>query len=225
MFGICEKLWMTPRSRLSLRQGVGTILLVLGLLFWMLAVVFPLTVLHVRLLASLDHPEKLSLAVVAGGASLVGGIIFLLAPRRRRPRRSDERRSLADGPSQPPATWGHRAASQVPTTVSLGSHHAMILRLTTRSRDENQEAGLMAVEKGQGAATPITPALARPIICRSDRLCLARGWMDDAGLAGWRLRCSRSRCTLRLPSALGYGRRASKQFYGSDCGWAPIDRR
>src|SRR5262249_38964715 len=166
------KLWMTSRSRLSLRQGVGTILLVLGLLFWMLAVVFPLTVLHVRLLASLDHPEKLSLAVVAGGASLVGGIIFLLAPRRRRPRRSDERRSLADGPSQPPATWGHRAASQVPTTVSLGSHHAMILRLTTRSRDENQEAGLMAVEKGQGAATPITPALARPIICRSDRLCL-----------------------------------------------------
>ena len=63
----------------------------------MLAVVFPLTVLHVRLLASLDHPEKLSLALVAGGASLVGGIIFLLAPRRRRPRRSDERRSLADG--------------------------------------------------------------------------------------------------------------------------------
>ena len=92
--------------------------MILGLLFWMLAVVLPLTILHVRLLATLDHSEKLSLAVVAGGASLAGGIIFLLAPRRRRPRRSDERHSLADGPSRPSAAWGHRAASQVPT-ISL----------------------------------------------------------------------------------------------------------
>jgi hypothetical protein len=66
--------------------------MVLGALFWMLTVVFPLTALHFRLFAWLDHSEKLSLAVVAGGASLAGGIIFLLAPRRRRPWRSDERR-------------------------------------------------------------------------------------------------------------------------------------
>lgn len=86
---------MASRSRLSLRQGAGTILMVLGVLFWMLAVVFPLTTLHVRLLASLDHSDKLSLVVVAGGASLAGGIILLLAPHRRRPWRSDERHGRA----------------------------------------------------------------------------------------------------------------------------------
>src|SRR5262249_46528403 len=111
---------MTLRFRLSFRQGIATILIVLGLLFWMLAVVLPLTVLHVRLLASLDHSEKLSLAVVVGGASLVGGIIFLLAPRRRRPRRSDGH-SPAAGPSQPPATWGHRVSQSAHNSLSWGA--------------------------------------------------------------------------------------------------------
>jgi hypothetical protein len=32
---------MTSRSRQSLRHGAGTILMVLGVLFWMLTVVFP----------------------------------------------------------------------------------------------------------------------------------------------------------------------------------------
>ena len=89
---------MTSRSRLKLRQGAGTILIVLGVLFWVLAVVFPLTALHIRLLASLDHSDKLSLAVVAGGASLVSGIIFLLAPRRRRPWRSERHHPALTAP-------------------------------------------------------------------------------------------------------------------------------
>lgn len=95
---------MTSRSRLSLRRGAGTILMVLGVLCWVLAVVFPFTALHFRLLASLDHSDKLSLAVVAGGASLVGGIIFLLAPRRRQPWRSNGRHA-------PPLTTPTNAGS------------------------------------------------------------------------------------------------------------------
>jgi hypothetical protein len=79
---------MTSRSRPSLRQSAAMTLMVVGVLFWMFAVVLPLTGLQVRLPASLGHAEKLSLAVVAGGASLVSGIIFLLAgPRRSRRRR------------------------------------------------------------------------------------------------------------------------------------------
>jgi len=54
------------------------ILMLAGLLFWMLVAVLPLTPLHVRFLASLGHVEKQSLGVIAGGASLVGGIIFFL---------------------------------------------------------------------------------------------------------------------------------------------------
>jgi hypothetical protein len=92
---------MTSRSRLTLRQGAGMTLMIVGVLFWVLTVVFPLTALHFRLLASLDHSDKLSLAVVAGGASLVGGITFLLAPRRRRSWRSDERDSFAGRRSRP----------------------------------------------------------------------------------------------------------------------------
>jgi len=63
------------------------ILMLAGLLFWMLVAVLPLTPLHVRFLASLGHVEKQSLGVIAGGASLVGGIIFFLARDRRRRRR------------------------------------------------------------------------------------------------------------------------------------------
>ena len=101
LYLIRERLWMSSRSRLTLRQGAGTILTIVGILFWVLAVVFPLTALHFRLFASLDHSDKLSLAVVAGGASLVGGIIFFLAPRRRRSWRSDERDSFAGWRSRP----------------------------------------------------------------------------------------------------------------------------
>ena len=49
-------------------------LMVVGILFWMLAVAFPLTALHFRLFASLDHSDKLSLAVVAGGADVIGRV-------------------------------------------------------------------------------------------------------------------------------------------------------
>jgi hypothetical protein len=71
---------MSSRFRLTLRQGAGTILMIVGVLFWVLTVVFPLTALHFRFLASLDHSDKLSLAVVAGGASLVGGTSSFLLP-------------------------------------------------------------------------------------------------------------------------------------------------
>ena len=83
---LCQRLGMISRFRASVRLGAGTILLV-AILFWILAIVLPLTSLHVGLLASLDHAERQSLPIIAGGASLVGGIMFLLAPRRRRRRR------------------------------------------------------------------------------------------------------------------------------------------
>jgi hypothetical protein len=75
---------MISRFRARARLGAGTILLVAGILFWILAIVPPLTSLHVALLDSLDHAEGQSLAIIAGGAFLVGGIMFLLVPRRRR---------------------------------------------------------------------------------------------------------------------------------------------
>jgi hypothetical protein len=37
-------------------------LMLAGILFWVIAVVFPVTTLHFRLLASLDHSDKLSLS-------------------------------------------------------------------------------------------------------------------------------------------------------------------
>src|ERR1700746_788729 len=92
---------MTSRTRLTLHQGVRMTRTIVGILFWVVAVFFPLTALHFRLFASLDHSDKLSLAVVAGGASLVGGIIFLLAPRRRRSWRSYGRDSFAGRRSRP----------------------------------------------------------------------------------------------------------------------------
>jgi hypothetical protein len=109
---------MTSRSQLTLRQGVGTILIIVGVLFWVLTVVFPLTTLHFRLFASLDHSDKLSLAVVAGGASLVGGIIFLLAPRSRRSWRSDEIDSFAGRRSRP-YQRGVSGSHRAPTIVSI----------------------------------------------------------------------------------------------------------
>jgi hypothetical protein len=60
--------------------------MVVGVFFWILALVFILTAVHIRLLASLGHAEKLSLAVVAGGASLAGGILLLARPQYRRRR-------------------------------------------------------------------------------------------------------------------------------------------
>jgi hypothetical protein len=64
------------------RKYLGITLVIFGVLFWMLSVAVPLTPLHVEV-ASLDHVEKQSLGVVAGGASAAGGIL-LLAPRRAR---------------------------------------------------------------------------------------------------------------------------------------------
>jgi hypothetical protein len=112
---------MTSRSRQSLRHGAGTILMVLGVLFWMLTVVFPLTALHFRLFAWLDHSEKLSLAVVAGGASLAGGIIFLLAPRRRRRRRYyDEEESFGSLAHPASPTRRHWASPIARNNFDLG---------------------------------------------------------------------------------------------------------
>jgi hypothetical protein len=77
---------MTQRFYTSIRKKYLAITLVIsGVLFWMLVVAVPLTPLHVGL-ASLDHVGKQFLEVVAGGASVAGGIILLLAPRRGRRR-------------------------------------------------------------------------------------------------------------------------------------------
>jgi len=78
---------MISRFRGSVRLGAGTILIVAGILFWILAIVLSLTSFHVGLLASLDQAERQSLPIIAGGASLVGGIMLLLAPPKRRRRR------------------------------------------------------------------------------------------------------------------------------------------
>ena len=79
---------MTERYRASrrLKRVTGMTLVLSGVAFWMLVIALPLTPLHVSLLPSLGHAEKLSLAVTVGGASLVGGIMLLLAPQRRRRR-------------------------------------------------------------------------------------------------------------------------------------------
>jgi hypothetical protein len=87
LFVIHKRLSMTSRSWARIRKGAGMTLMLAGLLFWILAVVLPLTPLHVGLLASLGHIEKQSLGVIAGGASVVGGIVFFLARSRRRRRR------------------------------------------------------------------------------------------------------------------------------------------
>ena len=87
---------MPPRSQASIRKrAIGIILILSGVLFWMLVVAIPLTPLHVGL-ASLGHVEKESLGVVVGGASVVGGIILLLAPARGR-RRVMRRHRTASG--------------------------------------------------------------------------------------------------------------------------------
>jgi len=101
---------MISRFRASVRLGAGTILIIAGILFSILAIALPLTSIHVGLLASLGHVERQSLLIIAGGASLVGGIMFLLAPPRRRRRRYyDEGESFSSlaHPSSP--TRGHWA--------------------------------------------------------------------------------------------------------------------
>ena len=101
---------MISRFRGSVHLGAGTILIVAGILFWILAIVLSLTSFHVGLLASLDQAERQSLPIIAGGASLVGGIMLLLAPPKRRRRRYyDEGESFSSlaHPSSP--TRGHWA--------------------------------------------------------------------------------------------------------------------
>ena len=91
---ISEKFPMTPRHLSSIRKKYFGITFVMsGVLFWMLVVAVPLTPLHVGL-ASLGHVEKQFLGVVAGGASVAGGIMLLLAPARRRRAMPRHRRAL-----------------------------------------------------------------------------------------------------------------------------------
>jgi hypothetical protein len=94
--GISEKFPMTPRHLSSIRKKyLGLTFVISGVLFWMLVIAVPLTPLHVGL-ASLGHVEKQFLGVVAGGASVVGGIMLLLAPARGR-RRTSPRHRTAPG--------------------------------------------------------------------------------------------------------------------------------
>jgi hypothetical protein len=95
------------------------ILIVAGIFFWILAIVLPITSLHVRLLTSLNYTERQSLPIIVGGASLVGGIMFLLAPRRRRRRRYyDDGESLGNLAltTRQRRVIGH---PRVPATVSV----------------------------------------------------------------------------------------------------------
>ena len=96
VLGVSEKFPMTPRYLSSIsKKYLGIILVLSGVLFWMLVVAVPLTPLHVGL-ASLGHVEKQFLGVVAGGASVAGGIMLLLAPARGR-RRASPRHRTAPG--------------------------------------------------------------------------------------------------------------------------------
>ena len=93
VLGVSEKFPMTPRYLAGIRKKyVGITLVLSGVLFWMLVVAVPLTPLHVGL-ASLGHVEKQFLGVVAGGASVAGGIMLLLAPARSRRRISSRHRT------------------------------------------------------------------------------------------------------------------------------------
>jgi hypothetical protein len=84
---------MTQRYYASVRKKyLGITLVILGVLFWLLVAAVPLTPLHVGL-ASLDHVGKQFLGVVAGGVSVAGGIILLLAPRRGRRRAIPQHRT------------------------------------------------------------------------------------------------------------------------------------
>jgi hypothetical protein len=84
---------MTQQYYASVRKKyLGITLVILGALFWLLVAAVPLTPLHVGL-ASLDHVGKQFLGVVAGGASVAGGIILLLAPRRGRRRAIPQHRT------------------------------------------------------------------------------------------------------------------------------------
>jgi uncharacterized membrane protein YphA (DoxX/SURF4 family) len=94
VLGVSEKFPMHPRYLSSIsKKYLGVILVLSGVLFWMLVVAVPLTPLHVGL-ASLGHVEKQFLGVVAGGASVAGGIMLLLAPARRRRAMPWHRRAL-----------------------------------------------------------------------------------------------------------------------------------
>ena len=94
--GVSEKFPMNPRHLSNiLKKYLGLIFVISGVLFWMLVIAVPLTPLHVGL-ASLGHVEKQFLGVVAGGASVVGGIMLLLAPARGR-RRTSPRHRTAPG--------------------------------------------------------------------------------------------------------------------------------
>jgi hypothetical protein len=94
VLGVSKKFPMHPRYLSSIsKKYLGITLVLSGVLFWMLVVAVPLTPLHVGL-ASLGHVEKQFLGVVAGGASVAGGIMLLLAPARRRRAMPRHRRAL-----------------------------------------------------------------------------------------------------------------------------------
>jgi uncharacterized membrane protein YphA (DoxX/SURF4 family) len=96
VLGVSETFPMTSRYFSSIRKKyLGLTFVISGVLFWMLVIAVPLTPLHVGL-ASLGHVEKQFLGVVAGGASVVGGIMLLLAPARGR-RRASPRHRTAPG--------------------------------------------------------------------------------------------------------------------------------
>jgi hypothetical protein len=94
--GISEKFLMTPRHLSSIcKKYLGLTFVISGVFFWMLVIAVPRTPLHLGL-ASLGHVEKQFLGVVAGGVSVVGGIMLLLVPARGR-RRASPRHRTAPG--------------------------------------------------------------------------------------------------------------------------------
>ena len=68
---------MISRRRKRTRQrALGTILFLLGIVLWVIAVNGTLTSLNARL-GPAGHIEQLSLGIVAGGAFVAAGIILL----------------------------------------------------------------------------------------------------------------------------------------------------
>ena len=73
----------STRHRRRVRERIlGTVLVGLGILVWVITATLPLTPFYARLV-SLGHVEPLSLGVIAGGAFVVAGIIRIGTSVRR----------------------------------------------------------------------------------------------------------------------------------------------